>query len=601
MKKLFFILSVVFITASALLFSVSGVWAEEDYTINSFKSGIVIQDDGKVAVLETIVVDFSTPHHGIYRDIPLVYQNLDGTKQYTRIEDISISDSGRSVTFQRESNQNNVRIKIGDANKLISGIHSYQLSYRAVGVLASFTDHDELYWNITGNDWPVWIQSADASVQLEGSPITRVQCYVGLRGSNQSCGASINASGQGIFGSGHALAPGNGMTIVAAFAKGAVPIITVSAPEEAKPISLLYIIISALIIVIVTAFILGRSWWRYGRDAFYLRKSLHDPKQIESVLPLVGAHEPIVPEYDAPGTLRPAEIGVLLDEKADQLDISATIVDLAVRGYLTIAEKKDSTLFGSIDYILTKKDAELAALLPYEKELLDRLFKGRDSIAISKLKNTFSSSIKAVTKLLYASVVEKKMFVENPETVRSRYRKIGGTIAVAAGVLLVIYANNSAALPFAQSNFIGVCIGFLIGTVISGCVVFLAAYAMPKRTAYGRELYRQTLGYKLFVSGTEKYRQPFFEKQNIFMEVLPYAMVFGVTKQLAKAMEEMGINPDVSSWYIGTGYFNLRTFSNNFSGVAQSLSTAPATHSGGSGFSGGSSGGGFGGGGGGGW
>ena len=120
--------------------------------------------------------------------------------------------------------------------------------------------------------------------------------------------------------------------------------------------------------------------------------------------------------------------------------------------------------------------------------------------------------------------------------------------------------------------------------------------------AYGHELYRQIKGYKLFVSGTEKYRQPFFENRNIFMQVLPYAMVFGVTKKLAKAMEQMGIEPSQPAWYVGSQAFNIGSFSSSMESFSSALSSSIASAPGGSGSGGGGfSGGGGGGGGGGGW
>ena len=124
---------------------------------------------------------------------------------------------------------------------------------------------------------------------------------------------------------------------------------------------------------------------------------------------------------------------------------------------------------------------------------------------------------------------------------------------------------------------------------------------MERKTACGREMFRRAQGYELFVSTVENHRQKFFENRNMFNEVMPYAIVFGLTEKFAKAFKDMGLEPKQPSWYSGTGTFNAVAFGSTMSSFSNSLSSAMASSPGGSGFSGGSSSGGFGGGGGGSW
>jgi uncharacterized membrane protein len=342
----------------------------------------------------------------------------------------------------------------------------------------------------------------------------------------------------------------------------------------------------------------GLSYWlwhTYGRDSYYERKSLHDPDSRSKVMPHF-AHEAIVVEYESPQMLRPAEIGLVMDERADTLDVSATIVDLATRGFLTIKEVPKTWVFGTTDYILRKNEKDTASLMNYESLLLSKLFEKGVEIAISDLKNTFHEDLALVKKELYKHGVEKKFFYKNPETVRNVYRGVGIAIIFAGiGISFTLAATeNIEALAYV--------LGSAVAISISGLIITILASYMPRRTAHGREMYRKARGYKLFVSGTEQYRQPFFEKQNIFMEVLPYAMVFGVTSQLAQAMKDMGIEPPSPSWYYGATPFNIAAFSSSMNSFQTSLSSAIASIPAGSGSGGGGfSGGGFGGGGGGGW
>jgi uncharacterized membrane protein len=401
------------------------------------------------------------------------------------------------------------------------------------------------------------------------------------------------------FESKRSLGLGEGLTLVAEYPSGVIPIITISEPPPVPKLNLLPGIIVAGIIILLAAAIMMRLWWQKGRDYFYKRKSLHDSNQMVINRPVFGAHEPIVPEYDPPAKLRPGEMGVLLDEKVHSVDISATIVDLAVRGYLTITEIEAPNIFSKKDYHLERSTKSDKDLLDYEQDLLLAIFGSKKEKLLSKLKNKLHEALPSIKAKLYDSVTAKGLFVESPKKVREHYGEIGGAL-MATGFTVFMFMlkefEGSTSLWYA---LIG---GLSSGIFGAGLLVGLTAVVMPRRSALGREVFRQVLGYKLFVSGTEKYRQPFFEKENIFMEVLPYAMVFGVTKKLAKAMEEMQLVPVVPSWYIGSGYLNMMVFTdslNDFSSAfSSSLAPAPSVNgSGGSGFSGG----GFGGGGGGSW
>jgi uncharacterized membrane protein len=283
---------------------------------------------------------------------------------------------------------------------------------------------------------------------------------------------------------------------------------------------------------------------------------------------------------------------MIMDERADTLDVSATIVDLAVRGYLTIKEVPKQWILGTTDYLLTKKEKPREELLDYEKKLLDELFFEKGEVKLSELKNEFYKSLKKVKKELYKETTTKKLFNGNPDLIRKKYLLIATVLTVLAFLCFFI----------ASSILNSLLLGFSLGFIISGILFMVVSFFMPRKTALGREIYRKAKGYKLFVSGTEKYRQPFFEKENVFMEVLPYAIVFGVTKKLAKAMEDMGIKPPEPAWYVGAAAFNPYRFTNNIDNFSRSLSSAIAAAPGGSGSGGGGfAGGGFGGGGGGSW
>ncbi|HEY4694489.1 MAG TPA: DUF2207 domain-containing protein [Candidatus Nanoarchaeia archaeon] len=574
-----------------LLFPVASA-ASENWVIESFDTLINVQPSGKVAVIETVVVDFGAQEkHGIFRDLPTVYQNEAGEKHYTQVEVLELERNGAKEKYELINLDNYLRIKIGEADKTISGEQTYKIEYLASGVLTSLADYDELYWNITGNGWPVLIEAVSATVNLPSSEVLQAACYEGVEGSSIPC-ISEKRELSASFKSTRLLTEGEGLTIAVGYTKGLVPIINVPKPLSIwdklfKPESILTFIIT---LAVGTGLVIW-FWYQKGRDFWIARRFLGDPKTREAVRP-IGGHETVVVEFVPPDNLRPAEIGALLDERADTMDVTATLVDLANRGFLEIKEEPKKWVFGATDYVLTNKLRDQQGLLDYEKELLDRLFDEADSVKLSALKNKFYKDLVKVKEKLYQNVVDKKFFLENPRSVRLKYSLISIGLVVVGAALGWVGFQASGALLVALGG----------GVVLPGILAIILAQSMPARTALGRELYVRVSGYRLFIEKAEKYRQQFFEKKNLFNEVLPYAIMFGMTAKLAKAFEKMGLEPQQPSWYTGAGAFNAYVFGQSMSGFSNSFSKAIASTPSSSGSGGGgSSGGGFGGGGGGSW
>jgi uncharacterized membrane protein len=587
---------IIFITLFIFLFgAVQPVLAQESWIINALVSYLIIQTDGTVTVKESITVDFkSEEKHGIYRDIPYVYEDENGEKTYTEIAVLQVSQDGKNAEYKVDKNGTDLRIRIGDPDKTISGKHHYLLTYTATGVLRSFETHDELYWNATGNNWDVRIEKAVASVSVPGDKIEKVTCYYGYTGYQGECASEIIDTRTAVYTTRGALDQREGMTIVAGYTKGMVPILTVPPPKTLglqdfiNPVS-----IGAFLLAAVGG-IVGVLWYwmKNGRDFWFKTRQILDPSARQETMPL-GAHETTVVEFESPEKLRPAEIGVLMDERADTLDVTATIIDLATRGYLHITEEPKKWLFGTTDYELKKEKADENKLLSYEKMLLNRLFTTGDTVKLSALKQQFYDDLAAVKKSLYSDVMSKQLFAGNPENVRMAHAGAGFAVIFIGGLLIVLGANIIQ----------GTIITFAAGLITAGLFLMIISQIMPRRTAKGRELFQRAKGYELFIGGAEKYRQQFFEKKHMFNEILPYAIVFGLTDKFAKAMKDLGLTPTQPTWYSGSRPFHTGYFVSDVNSFSKSMSSAIAsTPSKSGGFSsGGSSGGGFGGGGGGSW
>jgi uncharacterized membrane protein YgcG len=570
--------------------------ADEGWTIDRLTVRYVIQQDGSIAAEEHIDVDFGRlSRHGIYREIPyLLGWDARRNREY-RIRLGSVTDAtGRRLPVETTTVGALKRFRIGSPNATVSGRQSYWIAYRIDGALNAFTDHDELYWNASGT-WPVRIVRTSIAVETPSASLVRAACYEGRAGSTEACAARSLPNGVE-FVSTRPLPAGEQITIVAGLRKGAVaepaPILVT------KPRDVTQYFDRTPLVLFLTAFGLvtaaggvGGLWWSVGRDRRYISVHYLSGDDRQERVPLFGS-DPIVVEFEPPDHMRPGQMGLLFDERADTLDVTATIVDLAVRGYLTLTELPKTGWFGHTDWRLDRPKNADAGLLEYERIVLDGLFEDGKSRTLSDLKNKFYKALARAKEALYADAVSRGWFPENPQTVRAWWTA-GGIGAVIGGIVLVNVLGSRwgaglAGLPVAAG----------------GMLLILFASAMPRRTAAGREAMRRALGFARYIRTAEQHQQDFAERANIFTAYLPYAVALKCVTKWARAFKDIDLQRATAGWYAGSTPFDPGSFSNSLSAFSTSVSSAIASTpggSGGSGFSGGSSGGGGGGGGGGSW
>jgi uncharacterized protein (TIGR04222 family) len=602
--------------AAALLLLLStiqaGAQTDDGWTIRSFDASYAVNPDGTVGTVEDILVDFGfLQRHGIFRDIPVEYAYDDENNRLIRLTGITVDDGQTAHPFEVTEEGPNIRIRIGDPDVLVTGQQRYRISYTINGGLNPFADHDEFYWNVTGNEWPVPIERSSARLSVPEPGIQDAACYQGLFGSAFPCeGLTFDAAS--VRADNGPLGPGAGITLVTGLEKGLVP---VPPPElvdaETSPAEAVddflglhpWTIVVAVLLGIAGIFAVLRQWWISGRDRWYGDLAHAGGTPTGRRKPLF-AHETIVTQFTPPDVdgatpgrrLLPAEIGLLVDERADTLDVTATIVDLAVRKYLVISETESGGILGVFkkkDYVLERLEPPAGSLAPYEQKLLDSLFEDGSPVKLSDLKNEFYDDLKRVKDKLISGVTrDLKLFPRSPEKTRRMYRVVGFVVA-GAGVILTVLLGTIGA------GIIGIPI------VIAGVLMLLLAPSMPRRTPEGRELYRLSLGFRTYIERAETERQAFAERANLFEEYLPYAIVFECVDKWAKAFEGLGDEAPQPSWYRGTHPFVATHFASSVGDFSESISSVMASTpggKGGSGFGGGGfSGGGGGGGGGGSW
>ena len=596
--------------------------------IRAFNVDVEIQESGRAVVKETIDYDFGTNRRrGIFRYVPVRYPALteeveaqlgeevpDGAsyERITPLDVISVESRTANDKVEEIHEGGYTKLRIGDEDKFFSGRHTYVITYSIEGVLNGFESYDEFFWNTTGNEWPVPIDKASATVTVPGS-IQRVKCFSGSYGSDAPCDSSSKSDSTANFTASN-LTSNSGLSIAVAVPKGVFsntdPIFdevwSINRAFDRSPAK-----VGAVLAGLgVAAGGVGLLGFRVGRDRRYIGsvtdQAFGNQSGEEERIGLGERQEGPV-EYTPPDGILPGQLGTLVDEVAHSLDVTATIVDLAVRGYMQI-EEVDSwgsdQSYKSEDYKLVKLREADDGLHKYEARLLGHLFSTGDERKLSSIKQNFHAQLGEIQDDLYKDAVKQGWFHRRPDKVRGRWAGIGFGImilGVAITVLLAIWTSWA-----------------LFGLVfpLVGVAIMVLSHKMPYRTGRGSGMYSRILGFRELFEAGEGERQRWIEEQNIFSKYLPYAMVFGLTDKWAKTFEALaaeGVIPgDDMGWWVSTRPFGYTHFSrrlDDFSTVTTgSLSAVkPTTASGGGsafggGFGGGGfSGGGFGGGGGGSW
>jgi uncharacterized membrane protein YgcG len=568
-------------------------------SIKRYDVQIQIQPSGSLLVTETIDYDFgSVAKHGIFRDIPERLHYDDTYDRIYRIEVVSVKAVGAPAGYEVEHQGGGIlQIRIGDPDVTVSGEHVYTIVYRVDGAFNGFPDHDELYWNAIGADWSVPIDEASARV-TGPAPVTKVACFTGPLGSTLGCAKAVIKNGAAVF-SQPTMPPYNALSVVVALPEGSVastaPILeerwSLDRAFRRTPFTVGGSM--GLLAVIVIGF--GLLVWRRGRDRRY-RGS-----QVDQVMGSPGGQEQAVPlfekgeapvEFAPPEDLRPGQVGTLIDERANTLDVTATIIDLAVRKFLVIEEIEKQGWFGKPDWKLTRTDTADDDLLVYERKLRDALFATGNEVLMSGLKTKFHQQLIEVEDALYAEAVQRKWFLARPDTVRERWVALGAAaLVVSLGLGFVLVRWTKLGL-------------FAIPLLVGALLLLVGARWMPRRTAKGTAITRRVSGFRRVIETAETHMSRWAEQENVFTRYLPFAIVFGCTDKWAKAFEGLAL-PEDTSWYVSSHPFLYASFAAQMDGftvtTSGTIASTPAG-SGGSGFGGGgSSGGGGGGGGGGSW
>jgi hypothetical protein len=617
--------------------------------ILDYHSDITVEDDGSLQVTETITVNGTGNqiHHEIFRDFRTTYIDPNKNRYVVDFQMLSATRDSAPEQFRVEDHFNGKRIYLGNPNALVSpGRHVYTITYTTNRQLGFYKDHDELFWNVTGNGWDFPIDAASATVHLpENIPPDKVALagFTGMKGSRESRLATSRDGAGFQFTAQRTLVWHEGLSVLLVWPKG-----YITPPTFSQNVEFFFrdnrgalLLASGLLVTLLYYLI---AWSAVGRD------------------PARGV---IMALYEPPANLSPSAMRFLMRMGYDTKTFAAAILDMAVRGFLKITEES-----GAYRLTLTGKDDRV--LTPDEKQIASELFEGCNELLLKQENHTAIKSAMVATQKWLKAAEERTYFLTNSRylipaialtvlTMASYFLTLGmpqrigavliifwltlWTIGVSALFLHVFAAWRDVArhgsgsligagkaflytiwaIPFLGGEVLGLLflstatsLSFGVFLVAAGILHGVFVHLMKAPTFAGRRLMDQVEGFKMFLGSVDGDRlnraAPPEQTPQVFEKFLPYALALDVEQDWANkfsgVLSAAGAAPGSSgsaytpSFYSGSSWNSFSgagfaaSFGSSLTSAISSSSTAPG--SGGGGGSGGSGGGG-GGGGGGGW
>ncbi len=573
----------------------------QNFTIQSFEADYYISASNnktsQLRVEETILAQFPEydQNHGILRAVPKSYQ---GHTVSLNVEKVT-NERGENYPFSTSTQKGNLVLKIGEQNKYVHGLTTYKVRYSLRNVINFQQGGDEFYWDVNGDEWQQTVQAATARFHVPTGLGERFQakqrCLSGSYGSQSSnCTISRTSNQQGeqlVTVQATNLQPHQTLTFVTSFDKGTFT----QGPEisqERRWRTIKQILSAGAIIIppLAIGIIMHRRWRAYGDDP--------------------SGRGVIIPQYQPPKELNVLSSGFILNESINSHTMSALIIELAVKRYITIYETEQKQFLRNKKSYELGLEADPKALSGAQLDLVYALFgiaAGKGArVRLSDLKNKLYKEVTSTDNKLAEELSNQGYFRTNPKKVGAKY--------FIAGLGLTIVGI---ALTGAFSRIIWP-VG--IGVLLSGIVAFIFSRIMPARSEKGVTTKEYLLGLRDYMKLAEADRIKFLQslkgaerlqadpqdklaKIKLFESLLPYAVLFGIEKSWAKQFENLYTQPP--QWYQGNfATFQMSNLTSSIGGMTQASSvafSAPSSSSG-SGFGGGGfAGGGGGGGGGGGW
>ncbi|WP_067475603.1 DUF2207 domain-containing protein [Actinomadura hibisca] len=536
--------------------------ATADRTAASAADGRVLKDEvaltlgrgGTAKVRETVTYRFAGGREIQRRFVTRDHEGITRDRVFELVNVRASSPDGGPTKVAVTGQDTETTVKVS-ADGALNGQRTVVLEYDVRGAVTPLGATEEFRWPAIGG-WKVPVDEARATVG--GVPLRSVNCFAGPLASAIGCSqfSMAHTRAQGLYVQ-QGMLPGEYLTVVAGMPAGA----TGGKPiyERRHTLATAFSVngVTGAALLGLLVLLLGGFAALYllrGRDARVVGKKAAE-----------GDHAPVAGEaFEPPDGVRPGQIGTLIDEQADVIDVTATIVDLAVRGYLLI-EEDEPTAVRKLDWVLRRLARPATEeLLTYERLLLEALFTAPDGAArgevrLSELGGTFAARLAEVRSAMYDDVVAQGWFARRPDTVRSRW-------TIAGSVLTVLGVAGTVALALTTDLALAG-----LAVIIAGAAMAYAGQYMPAKTARGSTVLAHTIGFRAFLERGEVADEGMAGTQRIalFSRFLPYAVVFGVVPKWAETVKDAGERAEGADnlyWYEGPAEWDL-------SGFAESMRT----------------------------
>ena len=553
----------------------------QEEKIYSFHSDIEVERSGVIKIREKIRIYSKGDifKRGITRALPLGRTDIQNNRIRMNYSVSEVLMNGQPVNFFTKNEGENMVIYVGDRNILLEpGFYTYEIKYETAGQVGFFEEYDELSWNVNGVSDKM-MDSVSLVVRLpEGADIISSHCYTGSRGSSKSDCFSETLDDGFLKTLTINLPPNEMLTVAVSFTKG---VVFQPAGLEPKVLSWFdkngLVVISAFFVILLIIYY-RITWKKFGKDP---------PKPV------------VIPQFSPPDGLSPAAVGML--HKGQFMDdlITASIVNLSVKGYLTIEEIIEKKgLFGM------RKDKAFSLLrlkndysnLPAEEAVVLRdLFYSKDNILLNGKYN------KDVSEMMqnYRKSLNKQYMPVISEGQNIKFH-IVPWLSLVLYVFILFYFINNNLMHFEVNKFA------LLITVPLLAILYIIYAIQIVRPGERKLHYKSNIeGLKMYLDIAEEKRIQFFNPPNVtpekFEELLPYAIALGMEEVWGEKFEKTFLSSSMQpetyqpTWYTGT-YVNAALFGHALNSTLSNIMSHSATQpssSGGGNWSSGSFGGGF--------
>jgi hypothetical protein len=477
----------------------------------SVNIALKVERDGKLSVREQVFVQ---ARKTMTRHQPLRIRAGDDTDRVFTVENVEVEGKGSAEV-------------IGDEFVMQLGEGASTVSYTVDGAVTNTGDHQEVRWQVAGG-WDVTVRLLRASFVAPELP-SDVECLAGRRGSEQPCSSAITDSGQVLRVEQKDLPVGDRVDLSVTLPAGSVGgagdaefAETTTSAFGMTPVS--GIGLGVLAVVLVGGFVL--LWLARGRDA---RALAADVGPVELLVTDGGRVA-----FASPDGVLPGEVGTVVDERVDVADVTATVVDLAVRNYLAIRRAGD-------DWLLARRNPPDAALTGFERAVWQALLGDADEVSLADLRGR-RLDLSGAREELYSGVVRHEWFARRPDHERTRWL-LAGVVLAAAGVAATVVL----ALTIGHA-LLG------LAVVIGGLGLALGARFMPARTKRGSVLVQQVRGLLGYLRGGDASKVPAADREMVLSRSLPYAVVLGETQGWLARFADLDTAADGTAgiyWYDG--------------------------------------------------